>query len=167
MYTFLHTWAQEWVPFFAWFFALSTYFRLEQIVYKSLILQMLLCILWQWKMPAQQQQWHTSAMRLLTRVLQWQRHQQQMHHDNQRCRRNNSNGANAMRALVWAQWWQRCQQQRQHNRQQQAGTTKGQEGGQEEWGGGQDVWWSIGGWHNERGGGWQCNARTLWCPPPL
>ncbi len=50
-----------------------------------------------------------------------------------------SNDASATRALAWAQQPQRPQQKRQCVRQQQAGTTKGREGNQEEWGGGHDT----------------------------
>jgi hypothetical protein len=57
----------------------------------------------------------------------------------QRCQRNNGDDASATRALAWTQQRQRCQQQRQRVMQQSAGTTKGREGGQEEWGGGHDA----------------------------
>jgi len=63
----------------------------------------------------------------------------------QRCSRNNSDNASAMRALVRAQRWQRRQQQRQWDKQQPAGATKGREGGQEEWVGERDARRSGGG----------------------
>ncbi len=56
-----------------------------------------------------------------------------------KCQCNDGNDDSAMKVLAWAQQRQRCQQQRQHVMQQPAGTTKGKEGGQEEWGGGHDA----------------------------
>ncbi len=86
--------------------------------------------------------------------------------DWQRCQRNNDNNASASatRVLKPAQQLQRRQQQRQCDRQQTASATKGQEGGQEEWGGGHDMRQLVGGQGTVPSDGW-CSFLRLMCDP--